>query len=103
MDYYNEDILTNLLCIFIFFLFVIVYFILNRNIDDQIRRDIEENGGKLISKEWYASPPRFIRNYTTSYEVRYLDIDGKEHKAICKPGLGGAYWTDDKIINQENS
>jgi hypothetical protein len=92
------ELLTNNCFILAIVLLIILYFVESKGSENQIRKDIERRGGKFISKEWYAAKPRFIRNYVTSYRVRYIDSGGSEHIAICKPGIGGIFWEEDKLI-----
>jgi hypothetical protein len=74
----------------------------DHEVKDQIKEDIEEKGGKLISRKltWIILP-RLLPRGSWGYEVRFIDVEGREHIALCKPShLGKAYWSNDIIVDK---
>ena len=105
MENYQENISIQVTCLFIIFLYIGLSYFIIRKERDQIRDDIEKRGGKLISKELIlvAHYP-LLKKRMSYYKVCYIDPEGKEHMAKCKPGLlGGAFWSDDTIITEKVS
>jgi hypothetical protein len=89
------------------FILIIVLFIILRLSagffdSDRIERYVENNGGKLVSKEWAPFGTGWFGSKERIYKVFYNDKDGHRHEAYVKTSLfSGVYFTEDRIVGDD--
>jgi len=63
----------------------------------RIERFFEKRGEELVDARWKPFGPGAQSNHDVLFEVIYRDIEKREHRALCKVGVGGVYLSDDEL------
>lgn len=72
----------------------------------RIREAVEKTGGTVLRMKklpfWKQSHPRYSFFLGDQFEVRYVDLFGASHRALCTSGFfQGVEWRADEVIADE--
>jgi hypothetical protein len=90
-----------ILIVVVVVILAIVMHLLHGDMDrGRIKQYVETRGGQLIDASRKPFGPVWVGR-DRIYDVRFLDIDGRQHRARCKTsGWSGILFTDDSIERQ---